>query len=112
MFRITTLIILVKILLRNNVTDLQVSNLCCSNLAKLQFSNFLIRADAIDIETMLSCLERLKLGQAVSIPNYDFVTHKSIEPALLVQTCLSWSNIYFCSYQSSEVVQKLIFSTQ
>ncbi|KAM5581806.1 uridine kinase-like protein 5 [Rosa sericea] len=37
--------------------------------------------ESFDTELLLSCMEKLKLGQAVSIPNYDFKTHKSIEPA-------------------------------
>ncbi|PRQ54064.1 putative transferase [Rosa chinensis] len=37
--------------------------------------------ESFDTELLLSCMEKLKLGQAVSIPNYDFKTHQSIEPA-------------------------------
>ncbi|XP_050384023.1 uridine kinase-like protein 5 [Argentina anserina] len=41
--------------------------------------------EAFDTELLLSCMEKLKLGQAVSIPNYDFKTHQSIEPARQVK---------------------------
>ncbi|KAF8390519.1 hypothetical protein HHK36_025046 [Tetracentron sinense] len=33
--------------------------------------------DAFDTELLLSCMEKLKLGRPVSIPNYDFKSHKS-----------------------------------
>ncbi|CAN6702802.1 unnamed protein product [Malus baccata var. baccata] len=36
--------------------------------------------EAFDTELLLSCMEHLKCGQAVSIPNYDFKTHQAIEP--------------------------------
>ncbi|XP_038704907.1 uridine kinase-like protein 5 isoform X2 [Tripterygium wilfordii] len=35
--------------------------------------------DAFDTELMLLCMEKLKHGQAITIPNYDFKTHKSLE---------------------------------
>ncbi|XP_057983209.1 uridine kinase-like protein 5 isoform X1 [Malania oleifera] len=35
--------------------------------------------DAFNTELLLSCMEKLKHGQAVSIPNYDFKSHKSTE---------------------------------
>lgn len=37
--------------------------------------------DAFNTELLFSCMERLKQRQAVSIPNYDFKTHKSTEGA-------------------------------
>ncbi|KAI8533580.1 hypothetical protein RHMOL_Rhmol10G0021100 [Rhododendron molle] len=37
--------------------------------------------DAFNTEFLLLCLENLKRGQAVSIPNYDVKSHKHIEPA-------------------------------
>ncbi|XP_031260132.1 uridine kinase-like protein 5 isoform X2 [Pistacia vera] len=37
--------------------------------------------DAFNTELLLSCMERLKQGHAVSIPHYDFKTHKSTEGA-------------------------------
>ncbi|CAL0321659.1 unnamed protein product [Lupinus luteus] len=40
--------------------------------------------DAFDTELMLSSMEKLKLGQAVTIPNYDFNRHKRIEPGCQV----------------------------
>ncbi|KAM7268119.1 hypothetical protein ACFE04_010285 [Oxalis oulophora] len=40
--------------------------------------------DAFDTELLLSCFNKLKLGQAVNIPNYDFKAHKSVEPSHLV----------------------------
>ncbi|CAK7328163.1 unnamed protein product [Dovyalis caffra] len=36
--------------------------------------------DAFHTELLLSCMETLKNGQAVDVPNYDFKTHKRIEP--------------------------------
>ncbi|KAK6138394.1 hypothetical protein DH2020_027868 [Rehmannia glutinosa] len=40
--------------------------------------------DAFDTELLLSCMETLRHGRTVSIPNYDFKTHKSIEPGRMV----------------------------
>ncbi|KAK6155236.1 hypothetical protein DH2020_009484 [Rehmannia glutinosa] len=40
--------------------------------------------DAFDTELLLSCMEKLRHGRTVSIPNYDFKTHKSIEPGRMV----------------------------
>ncbi|OIW06426.1 hypothetical protein TanjilG_05197 [Lupinus angustifolius] len=40
--------------------------------------------DAFDTELMLSSMEKLKLGQAVTIPNYDFNRHKRAEPGCKV----------------------------
>ncbi|GKV37181.1 hypothetical protein SLEP1_g45238 [Rubroshorea leprosula] len=37
--------------------------------------------NAFDTELLLSCMEKLKHGQVVSIPNYDFKTHRSVEPS-------------------------------
>uniref|UniRef100_A0A5B7C529 Uridine kinase n=1 Tax=Davidia involucrata TaxID=16924 RepID=A0A5B7C529_DAVIN len=37
--------------------------------------------DAFNTELLLLCMEKLKQGQAVNIPNYDFKTHKSTESA-------------------------------
>ncbi|KAG5527147.1 hypothetical protein RHGRI_028159 [Rhododendron griersonianum] len=37
--------------------------------------------DAFNTELLLLCMENLKRGQAVSIPNYDVKSHKHIEPA-------------------------------
>ncbi|PKU83980.1 uridine kinase-like protein 4 isoform X1 [Dendrobium catenatum] len=37
--------------------------------------------DAFDTETLLCCLENLKRGKAVEIPNYDFKTHKCVSPS-------------------------------
>ncbi|KAI9379277.1 hypothetical protein POPTR_017G071200v4 [Populus trichocarpa] len=36
--------------------------------------------DAFNTELLLSCMEKLKNGRAVDIPNYDFQTHKRIGP--------------------------------
>ncbi|XP_042062959.1 uridine kinase-like protein 5 [Salvia splendens] len=36
--------------------------------------------DAFDTEVLLSCMEKLKRGSVATIPNYDFKTHKSVEP--------------------------------
>ncbi|XP_073038778.1 uridine kinase-like protein 5 isoform X2 [Primulina eburnea] len=40
--------------------------------------------DAFDTELLLSCMKTLRHGRAVSIPNYDFKSHKSTEPSRLV----------------------------
>ncbi|KAL6520200.1 Uridine kinase-like protein 5 [Orobanche minor] len=40
--------------------------------------------DAFNTELLLSCMEKLRHGRTVSIPNYDFKTHKSTEPAHMV----------------------------
>ncbi|KAI3452493.1 hypothetical protein Pfo_009157 [Paulownia fortunei] len=40
--------------------------------------------DAFDTELLHSCMETLRHARMVSIPNYDFKTHKSIEPARVV----------------------------
>ncbi|XP_039158138.1 uridine kinase-like protein 5 isoform X2 [Eucalyptus grandis] len=40
--------------------------------------------DAFNTELLLSCMEKLKLGQEVSIPSYDFKSHKSTEAACKV----------------------------
>jgi len=44
-------------------------------LAFLEFS------DAFDTKLLLSTMEKLKCGQSVDIPNYDFKNHKRIESA-------------------------------
>nr|XP_011468320.1 PREDICTED: uridine kinase-like protein 5 isoform X2 [Fragaria vesca subsp. vesca] len=41
--------------------------------------------EAFNTELLLSCMEKLKLGQTVSIPDYDFKTHQSIEPTCQVK---------------------------
>ncbi|KAH6774392.1 uridine like 5 [Perilla frutescens var. hirtella] len=43
--------------------------------------------DAFDTELLLSCMEKIKHGSVVTIPNYDFKTHKSIEPGRVVNPC-------------------------
>ncbi|CAH9115375.1 unnamed protein product [Cuscuta europaea] len=41
--------------------------------------------DAFDLELLLSCLETLRGGQPISIPNnYDLRRHKSLEPMRVV----------------------------
>ncbi|KZV57701.1 Uridine kinase-like 5 [Dorcoceras hygrometricum] len=40
--------------------------------------------DAFDTELLLSCMETLRHGRAVNIPNYDFKSHKSTGPSRLV----------------------------
>lgn len=45
------------------------------NLKQVKRYNF-DHPDAFDSDLLLSCMERLKLGQAVDIPIYDFKTHK------------------------------------
>lgn len=43
----------------------------CTNWWSLIFC-----ADAFDTEELLECVEKLKLGQSVHVPIYDFVTHR------------------------------------
>ncbi|KAL2528951.1 Uridine kinase-like protein 5 [Forsythia ovata] len=40
--------------------------------------------DAFDTELLLSCMETLRHGRAVSIPNYDFKRHQQIEHSRMV----------------------------
>ncbi|CAF2035409.1 unnamed protein product, partial [Brassica napus] len=40
-----------------------------------------VYVDAFNTEVLLSCMEKLRSGQPVSIPSYDFKTHQSIESA-------------------------------
>ncbi|KAK1567755.1 hypothetical protein Q3G72_016216 [Acer saccharum] len=49
-------------------------------LKKIHEYNF-DHPDAFDTELLLSCMEKLKNGEAVSIPNYDFKGHKRSEQA-------------------------------
>ncbi|KAL9380825.1 hypothetical protein Peur_026482 [Populus x canadensis] len=50
-----------------------------STLAQVYDYNF-DHPDAFNTELLLSCMEKLKNGRAVDIPNYDFQTHKRIGP--------------------------------
>ena len=42
-------------------------------------TRLLLLSDAFDTEMLLSSMEKLRHGQAVDIPNYDFKSHKSTE---------------------------------
>lgn len=42
--------------------------------------------DAFDTELLLSCMETLSNGRAVSIPNYDFKRHQKIDHFRMVLT--------------------------
>ncbi|XP_019183214.1 PREDICTED: uridine kinase-like protein 3 [Ipomoea nil] len=53
-------------------------------IGRVQEYNF-DHPDAFDMELLLSNLEKLRCGQAVSIANYVLKSHKSIEPARVVQ---------------------------
>ena len=55
-------------------------------------------SDAFDTELMLSCMEKLKNGQAVSIPNYDMKTHRATEPARQVLICILEMNMLAMRY--------------
>ncbi|XP_026664400.2 uridine kinase-like protein 4 isoform X2 [Phoenix dactylifera] len=55
-------------------------NLSKEEMARVHEYNF-DHPDAFDTEKLLSCMEDLKSGLAVNIPNYDFKTHKNILPA-------------------------------
>jgi len=51
--------------------------------------------DAFNTEVLLSCMEKLRSGQPVNIPSYDFKIHQSIEsssPVLLVFACRDSEN--------------------
>lgn len=54
-------------------------------------------SDAFNTELLLSCMEKLKLGREVSIPGYDFKSHRSTEAACKVL------NIYACCRLSFEL---------
>ncbi|CAH9122647.1 unnamed protein product [Cuscuta epithymum] len=41
--------------------------------------------DAFDLELLLSCLETLRSGQPITVPNYDLRRHKSLVPMRVVQ---------------------------
>lgn len=56
------------------------SNLTEEELAQVHEYNF-DHPDAFDTENLLCCMENLKHGKAVDIPNYDFKTNKNILPA-------------------------------
>ncbi|KAL3813834.1 hypothetical protein ACJIZ3_015102 [Penstemon smallii] len=58
-------------------------SLSTEQLQKVHEYNF-DHPDAFDTELLLSCMETLRHGRAVSIPNYDFKSHKSIEPPRMV----------------------------
>ncbi|KAG5381658.1 hypothetical protein IGI04_033128, partial [Brassica rapa subsp. trilocularis] len=55
-------------------------SLSAEKLKKVQEYNF-DHPDAFNTEVLLSCMEKLRSGQPVSIPSYDFKTHQSIESA-------------------------------
>ncbi|XP_073117182.1 uridine kinase-like protein 3 [Elaeis guineensis] len=55
-------------------------NLSKEEMARVHEYNF-DHPDAFDTEKLLSCMEDLKSGLAVNIPNYDFKTHRNILPA-------------------------------
>ncbi|EHA8587523.1 uridine kinase-like protein 3 [Cocos nucifera] len=55
-------------------------NLSKEEMARVHEYNF-DHPDAFDTEQLLSCMEDLKSGLAVNIPNYDFKTHRNILPA-------------------------------
>ncbi|XP_019263671.1 PREDICTED: uridine kinase-like protein 5 isoform X2 [Nicotiana attenuata] len=57
--------------------------LTAEQLEKVHDYNF-DHPDAFNTELLLSCMEKLKHGQAISIPNYDFKSHRSIEAARVV----------------------------
>lgn len=46
---------------------------------------FLLLSDAFDTEQLLCAMEKLRHGQAVDIPNYDFKSYKNVFPARRVQ---------------------------
>jgi uridine kinase len=51
-------------------------NLTEEELARVHEYNF-DHPDAFDTEHLLSCMEKLRQGQAVDIPKYDFKTYRS-----------------------------------
>ncbi|KAH7686696.1 Uracil phosphoribosyltransferase protein [Dioscorea alata] len=55
-------------------------DLTVEELTRVQDYNF-DHPDAFDTEKLLTCMENLKLGEAVDIPNYDLKTYKKILPA-------------------------------
>ncbi|KAK4710549.1 hypothetical protein R3W88_005062 [Solanum pinnatisectum] len=57
--------------------------LTAEQLEKVHEHNF-DHPDAFNTELLLSCLEELKHGRGINIPNYDFKLHRSVEPARVV----------------------------
>ncbi|MCD7449771.1 Uridine kinase-like protein 5 [Datura stramonium] len=57
--------------------------LTAKQLEKVHDYNF-DHPDAFNTELLLSCMENLKHGRAINIPNYDFKEHRSIEPPRVV----------------------------
>ncbi|KAJ8756051.1 hypothetical protein K2173_024598 [Erythroxylum novogranatense] len=63
--------------------DLFYHSLRGEKLEKVHEYNF-DHPDSFNTDLLLSCMEELKNGQAVSKPNYDFKTHKRTDHGLLV----------------------------
>ncbi|TMW90890.1 hypothetical protein EJD97_015086 [Solanum chilense] len=57
--------------------------LTAEQLEKVHEHNF-DHPDAFNTELLLSCMEELKHGRGINIPNYDFKLHRSVEPARVV----------------------------
>lgn len=49
----------------------------CSFVLMVSLHLFCFSPDAFDTDLLLSCMSKLKQGQAVAIPNYDFKSHKN-----------------------------------
>lgn len=82
------------------------------------YEYFSFCADAFDTQKLLHCLESLKRGCAVEIPNYDFRTHKNNPPARKV--CWLWIklsadcelNLYLFCVRISVVELSIVLGSQ
>ncbi|XP_052188630.1 uridine kinase-like protein 5 isoform X2 [Diospyros lotus] len=77
---INELFLFVKYFPGSLIADSFYHSLSDEQVAKVQEYNF-DHPDAFDTELLLSCMEKLQHGQAISIPYYDFKSHKYIEPS-------------------------------
>lgn len=80
-------------------------------LARLHHAFF---SDAFNTELLLSCMEKLKHGQAISIPNYDFKSHRSIEAARVVINFIFLATDLSCIVllKQSDITAKLLIMNQ
>lgn len=77
MFMITTSIIQVQFILPQELLLLLYSQEFYTEYAAVSFTI----SDAFHTELLLSCMQNLKRGKAVDIPNYNFKTYKCVPNA-------------------------------
>lgn len=70
------------------------------------FYYFIIHTDAFDTEQLLDCIHKLKSGQSVHVPIYDFKTHQrcsdSFRQVLVDITC--WTYLAFMWIQFGLII--------